>query len=105
MRTVYVQDRITGKLVEKSKYLAESHSAAVHVMQPFVSPIDQTVIRDPAQLRAHHKKHGTTDARDYSPEFMAKASRDRDDRLTGQDRASKEGRLNALKHATRHIRT
>lgn len=103
--TTYVQDPITLKLVEKSKYLAGNHSAAVHVMEPFISPIDQSVITDGASLRAHNRKHGVTDQRDYGPDWFARKGRERDLRLQGQDKASKQDRLNALKQATRHIRT
>jgi len=102
-KTVYVQDPETGKFVEKQTYLSQQH--AIHVMKPFKSPIDGTIIHDPAQLRAHHRKHGTTDSRDYSPEFREKASRARDLRLQGLDPKSKQDRLNVLKRATEHVRT
>jgi hypothetical protein len=39
------------------------------VMKPlkaFVSPIDQSVIRNRSQLAAHNKKHGVTNMGDYS---------------------------------------
>ncbi len=104
MKKTYVQDPETGKFVEKKHFLA-AQQHAIHVMTPFKSPIDGTIISDPAQLRAHHKQHGTTDSRDYSPEFMEKASRARDLRLQGLDPASKKGRINALIEATKHVRT
>ena len=103
--TTYVQDKKTGKFVEKSAYLAANHSAAVHTMQPFVSPIDGSVISDPAQLRSHNAKHGVTDTREYGPNWFERKSRERNLRLTGQDKASKQDRINALVSATQHVRT
>jgi hypothetical protein len=101
--TIYVQDPVTKKFVEKSVFLAQHH--AIHTLKPFISPIDGTLIHDSAQLRAHHKRHGTTDSRDYSPETMEKSSRARDLRLQGQDPAAKKDRIEAFTRATKHIRT
>jgi hypothetical protein len=99
----YIQDKETKKFVEKSVFLAQHH--AIHTMEPFKSPIDGTTIYDAAQLRAHHKQHGTTDSRDYSPETMARAKRQTDMKLQGLDPASKKDRIEAFKRATKHVRT
>jgi hypothetical protein len=103
MTKTYVQDPKTKKFVEKSVFQAQHH--AVHTLEPFVSPIDGTFIHDSAQLRAHHKQHGTTDSRDYSPDTMQRASRARDMKLQGLDAASKKDRIEAFKRATTNVRT
>jgi hypothetical protein len=103
MTKTYVQDPKTKKFVEKSVFQAQHH--AVHTLEPFVSPIDGTFIHDSAQLRAHHKQHGTTDSRDYSPDTMQRASRARDMKLQGLDPASKKDRIEAFKRATTNVRT
>jgi hypothetical protein len=103
MTKTYVQDPKTKKFVEKSVFQAQHH--AVHTLEPFVSPIDGTFIHDSAQLRAHHKQHGTTDSRDYSPDTMQRASRARDMKLQGLDPASKKDRIEAFTRATTNVRT
>ncbi|RLA50988.1 MAG: hypothetical protein DRQ98_12155 [Gammaproteobacteria bacterium] len=98
MKKVYVYDSETKKVVEKST-LQHNHSAAVHTFNAFTSPIDGTRIRDSAQLRSHNRKHGVTDQRDYGPDWFARESKSRDDRLTGATKADKQDRLNALNRA------
>jgi len=41
-------------------------------IEPFKSPIDGSIISCRSQLRAHNKKHGVTDIRDYGEEHFAK---------------------------------
>jgi hypothetical protein len=103
--TRYVQCPKTHKLVEKAKYLTESRSASVHVMGAFVSPIDGAVIRDGAALREHNRKHGVTDTRDYGPEWFNRKRDVLESKRQGTDPESKQNRIEALKHATCHIRT
>ena len=103
--TTYVQDPITGKFVEKQAFLAAGHSAAVHTLKPFVSPIDQTVISDPAQLRAHNIKHGVTDRRDYGESWFERKRGELESKRQSQDKQSKQERINTLTHLTRHVRT
>ena len=103
-KKTYVQCPETGKFIEKSKFLAQG-SHAVHVMQPFVSPVDGTVIRDASQLRAHNRKHGVTDQRDYGSEWFARKGRENDLKRQSLDPKSKRDRIEALKRATQHIRT
>ncbi len=99
MKTTYVYDKATGKVVEKPKYRRDSMSAAVHTFDPFTSAIDGTRIRDAAQLASHDKKHGVTDPRNYGPDWFERESKRRDDRLTGQTKADKQDRVNAINRA------
>ena len=97
-KTTYVQDPETGEFVEKVK-VRHIHSAAVHTFEPFTSTIDGTRIRDAAQLASHDKKHGVTDPRNYGPDWFARESKRRDDRLTGQTKADKQDRVNTINRA------
>jgi len=71
----YIQDPTTGKLVKASEYDRPTPAieyAAVHGdFDSFVSPIDHSVIDDRGKLREHNKRHGVTNAADYSPEYLA----------------------------------
>lgn len=94
-KTTYVYDPVTRKCVEKSKRLNDSVHA-IHTMEEFVSPIDQSIIRTPADLAQHNKKHGVTDMRDYSPAFLEKAQ---NERMSGFNKRGKQDRLNDLNRA------
>ncbi len=104
-RKTYVYDPQSKKVVEKSELIARNTSAAVHTMQPFVSPIDGSVIRSPAQLAAHNRKHGVTDRRDYGPDWFERKRRELELKRQSLDSASKRDRIEALKRATEHVRT
>ena len=98
--TTYVQDPVTRKFVEKSAYLAQVNAPAVHVTEPFVSPIDGTVIRDAAALRVHNRKHGVTDSRDYGAGYFEQKNKERGAAIQGQTAQDRQDRLNVLKHLT-----
>ncbi len=95
MKKTYIFDPKTKKMVEKPKFQRNS-STAVHTFSPRISAIDGTQIRDAAQLASHDKKHGVTDPRNYGPDWFARESNRRDERLTGQTKADKLDRLNTL---------
>lgn len=81
-----------------SKYASQS---TVKSFDEFVSPIDQTIISDRAQLREHNKRHGVTDARDYSADFMAKKQAQRVNEALGNTREAQESRVRDIQHAMR----
>lgn len=99
----YVQDAVTKKFVLKGTE-TDMGGAGYSIqgdIEPFISPITKEVITGRAALRAHNKKHGVTDSRDYSPETMQRLSRERDDRATGNTPAAKRERLEAINEALR----
>jgi hypothetical protein len=98
VKKTYIQDPESGEFVEKRVFQEQQH--AIHVMQTFVSPIDGSVIRDPAQLRSHNAKHGVTDTRDYGPEWFNRKRDELEAKRQGIDPASKKERIQALIHAT-----
>ena len=98
----YVQDKNTGKFVLKGTETDDSRWPVVHGdIEPFISPITKEVISDRGQLRRHNAKHGVTDSRDYSPEFMKQRSKERDDEMTGNTKAAKRERQQDINHVLR----
>lgn len=95
MKKTYVYDIDQKKMVEKHKRI-DRPMHAIHNMTEFISPIDQSVIKTPADLRAHNRKHGVTDARDYSPEFTEKAQ---NERMAGFNKRGKKDRVGDLNRA------
>lgn len=95
MKKTYVYDPVQKKVVEKHKRIDPS-TYAIHTMEEFVSPIDQSIIRTPADLRAHNRRHGVTDMRDYSPEYLAKAQ---NERMAGFNERGKQDMINDLNNA------
>ncbi len=73
MRKTYVHDPETGKMVLKSRRCQGANAPVVHGdVDDFISPIDGSLIDDRGKLRRHNKKHGVTDMRDYSEDFIQK---------------------------------
>jgi hypothetical protein len=94
----YVYDKEQNKCVLKQ----ESSDIGYHIqgdIEPFVSPIDKTVITGRAALRAHNKKHGVTDMRDYGPEWFERRGKEKNADRLGQTKAAKQERINLLKQA------
>lgn len=97
------QDSATGKMIpiDAAAVMAERKSAAVHRgMQPFVSPVDGTLISSKRGLAEHNKRHGVVQQQEYGEncgkQHFEQAKRDRDLRLTGQTRQDRQERLNAI---------
>lgn len=100
----------TGRWVwsEKEDRLVKADSPAgirvlgakLHIVKeidPFVSPIDGTVIHSRAQRDRHMKQHGVTHASDYSNAYYEKAAKARAARLQGSTPEDKAERINLIK--------
>ena len=97
----YIQNPKTGKLVPRETYLAgqetKGESAAVHAdFDPFLSPVDRKMINSRKELKEHHKRHGTTDSRDYPADFVVKRGKAR---MAADDKALKISRRDDLRRA------
>ncbi len=68
-------------------------------MEPIKSPVTGKEISCRGTLRAHNKEHGVTDARDYSPAYMDKATKEKDDRITGNTAEDRNHRRQAIADA------
>lgn len=101
-RVTYRQCKETGKLllleVWHKKYGTPKRADYnIEVgMEPFKSNIDGSIISDSKQLREHNKRHGVTNAADYSPDFLKNRERQRID--AGQ-KYLKETRIADIKEA------
>ena len=100
-RGSYVQDPDTGKLVPKSEYVPKEVKrrewAAIHgPIEPFVSPVDGTVISDRKQLREHNKRHGVTNTADYGPEWFKRKAEERNAHILGKSKEAKAARVEAI---------
>ena len=97
--TSWIQHPITGKLIPRDEYVRPKTSNAPYVQgdfETFVSPVDGSTIDDRGKLRRHMKKHGITQSSDYSPEYMAKKTRAREDAIAGEGRAATQERKESI---------
>jgi len=102
----WVQDPKTGKLIPKGEYVSRETDAPtiLAAMEPFVSPIDGTIISDRSHLRAHNAKHGVTNIADYGPGYFERKTREREADRQFQTKEHKQERINALVRAYDHHR-
>ena len=70
----YIQHPVTGEFIPRDEYYGEKEQLhAVHAgFEEFISPVDKKPITSREQLRDHHKKHNTTDSRDYKDDYINK---------------------------------
>lgn len=93
-RRSWVQDPETGKLIPKEEWHG-TRAGGVSIqgdIEPFVSPVDGRTISSRSHLRDHNSRHGVTDSRDYSKEFMLDRSHKRIAEMSGQTAAAKAER-------------
>lgn len=97
----WIQHPITGELIPRDEYVRPSNGSAYVQgdIESFVSPITQELISDRGQLRRHNKEHGVTNMADYSSEYIAKKSKERDDITTGNTHQAKLERRELLSQA------
>jgi hypothetical protein len=67
-------------------------------LQPFVSPVDGSVISGRRAMRDHFKQHGVTNVADYKNEWEAKA-KERARLYTPGSGFDRERRIEAIKYA------
>ena len=83
------QCRETGEFIPVDEAAArrdsESGRMAIHgPMDSFVSPIDGAIINGRKDYREHCEKHGVVPAAEFSPEFLARKEKERDDFYQGK---------------------
>lgn len=100
-RRSYIQ--LNGVLVPKDQFKGHNErplSGAQNILpdiEPFVSPIDGKLITSRSVLRAHNKEHAVTNFADFSPEFRAKRTAEREARAHGQDKQATKERIEIIK--------
>lgn len=93
-----------GKMVFSHGHTKKEGPQIIKSIEPFKSPVDGSIISDHAQLREHNRRHGVTDSRDYSADFVHKRRLDREARLTGSSKDDIIDRKRALARAIdRHM--
>lgn len=79
------QDSVTGKLVPIDE--ATQRHAGHYVqgdIEPFVSPVDGSVISDRRQLAEHNKRNNVVNAAEFSQEYYDKKAQERSDFYNGK---------------------
>ena len=95
----------------KSQFIAMDDAArandgvAIHSQfEPFVSPIDHTIISDRKQYREHMRKHNVVPAQEFSPEFYKAKAEERARELNGQySREEKLERKREIYEIAQHL--
>ena len=72
-KRTYRQDRETGKLIEVRKVVGQGHFIRGS-FQPYVSPIDGSVIKSRGGLAEHNKRHGVSNDLDHLREQAQKSN-------------------------------
>lgn len=93
----WVQDPKTGKLIPKAEYHREQSLRMVMAdIEPFVSPVDGSVIGSRSKLREHNKRHGVTDMRDYGDGYFERKAHERDNELHASTARQRRERCEAI---------
>ena len=75
----------TGKLIPIDESARKRDGHAIHGdIEPFVSPIDGTVISDRKQYNEHCKRHNVVPSAEFTPEFYAEKAKERARVYTGE---------------------
>jgi hypothetical protein len=95
------QCRHTGKFIpvdeSARRAAAASSGVAVHGdIEPFVSPVDGSVISDRKQLREHNKRNNVVNADEFSPEYYEQKAKERA-KFYNRERTKKEIRDDRMK--------
>ena len=102
-RKSLVQHPISGKLIPKEEFQREEPaSPAIHGdIDPFVSPVDGSVISDRAHLRAHNKRHNVTNVADYGHGWFERKGKDKYREQQGATTKQRRERREAINRTMR----
>ena len=80
------QDSKTGKLIPIDEAAARRDAGvAIHgPIEPFVSPVDGSVISDRKQLREHNRRHNVVQTQEFNPEFLERKRAERERLYSGE---------------------
>ena len=94
MRTIRHWNSELGRMVDGPAPARGQTSANIMPdIEPFVSPIDKSVIGTRPQLEAHNKRHNVTNSADFSPKYVADRGKRR---LEAQQKEGKQQRIKAM---------
>lgn len=94
----WIQHPITHELIPADEYVRpDTNAPYIHgPLEPFVSPVDRSVIGDRKHLREHNKRHEVTDFRDYGTEYFERKAKERERNLAGDSYKAREERKRDL---------
>ncbi len=100
----FIQCPKTRKLIPAEEYsrhqdMLGSSAYVQEDIKPFVSPIDQRVIKTRADLRAHNSQHGVTDMRDYGSDWFERKAKERAADYRGESRKADREATEDIKRA------
>lgn len=103
----WIQDPDTGKLIPAHEYTKPRHRVRgpgissfqiLPDVEPFVSPIDGTVISSRSKLRQHNERHGVVNFHEFDGVWEEKAA-ERRAFMDGTDKKAKADRIEDIKRA------
>lgn len=102
--------QIDGKLIPKDEYYGDNRRMAdvpyvLPDIEPFQSSVDGSLISSRAHLREHNRKHDVVQYAEFSPDYIQRKVKERQQRMLGQTREDKAHRIEAIKHAIERQRS
>lgn len=93
----WIQDPVTHELIPAEQYRRKVDDRAFirGDIEPFVSPIDGSVITSRSTLREHNRRHGVADMREWGDRWYEKKAKERREAITGK--ADRAERIETLK--------
>lgn len=83
MKRTFVQDPVTRKFVEKQYYRPVLHYVQGDV-QPFISPVDGSIVNSKSGLRNHNAKNNVVNYEEFGDAHFEKKQKERDDFYQGK---------------------
>jgi hypothetical protein len=102
-RGSWVYDKQLEKMVPKNEYRqptqGDEYATVLKQLDPFISPIDGTMIDDRGKLREHNKKHGVTNVADYGEQYFERRQTEMHNETIGNTKEAKRERIETIKEA------
>lgn len=96
----FVQCPITNKLIPVEEYRRPQNGITIiGDIEPFISPVDGSLISSRSQLRDHNRRHSVTDQRDYGSDWFKRKARERTEELQSTTTAAKKERIETIMKA------
>jgi hypothetical protein len=100
VRGSWIFDRDQMRLVPRDEYVNPHSGNDAHSilkpLDPFVSPIDGSLIDDRSKLRKHNKEHGVTNVADYGSGYFERRGKEKYADSIGATKEAKRERVAAL---------
>ncbi len=104
-RGAWVWDADKKKLVPRADCITpnagDNFAGMLKPIDPFISPIDGTVISCRSTLRKHNREHGVTNIADYGEDYFARRKIEMHNESTGNTREAKQERIETIMAAMR----